>query len=109
MSTGAIDEAKLEEFMGRMVGHMTGAATCFSIWLGGELGLYRALGRDGARSAEEVAEDASCHPRLVREWLDGQAAAGLVGYDSEEDRYALSAEGAMALADENSPVFTARR
>jgi hypothetical protein len=25
MSTGAIDEARLEEFMGRMVGHMTGA------------------------------------------------------------------------------------
>jgi hypothetical protein len=24
MSTGAIDEARLEEFMGRMVGHMTG-------------------------------------------------------------------------------------
>jgi hypothetical protein len=108
MGAEAIDEAKLEEFMGRMVGHMTGAAACFSIWLGDELGLYRALSKDGARSAEEVAEDASCHPRLVREWLDGQAAAGLVGYDSEQDRYALSVEGAMALADENSPVFTAR-
>ncbi len=108
MSTGAIDDAKLEELMGRMVGHMTGAAACFSIWLGDELGLYRALAQDGARSAEEVAGDASCHPRLVREWLDGQTAAGLVDYDPEDDRYALSAEGATALADENSPVFTAR-
>jgi hypothetical protein len=33
MST-PVDEAKLEEFMGRMAGHMTGAALCFSIWLG---------------------------------------------------------------------------
>ena len=43
MSTGAIDEARLEQFMGRMVGHMTGATACFSIWLGDELGLYGAL------------------------------------------------------------------
>jgi 2-polyprenyl-3-methyl-5-hydroxy-6-metoxy-1,4-benzoquinol methylase len=103
-----MDELKLEEFMGRMVGHMTGATTCYAIWLGDELGLYRALAQDGPRSAEEVASEAGCNPRLVREWLDGQAAAGLVQYDPEADRYSLSAEGAMALADESSPVFTAR-
>jgi hypothetical protein len=34
MTTGAIDEARLEQFMGQMVGHMTGATVCFSIWLG---------------------------------------------------------------------------
>ena len=39
-----------------------------------------------ARSADELAEEAGCHPRLVREWLDGQAAAGLVEYDPEADR-----------------------
>jgi 2-polyprenyl-3-methyl-5-hydroxy-6-metoxy-1,4-benzoquinol methylase len=108
MSTRAVDEGKLEEFMGRMVGHMTGAATCFSIWLGDELGLYAALARDGAKHADELARDAGCHPRLVREWLDGQAAAGLIEYDPDTDRYALSAEAAMALADDSSPVFTAR-
>ena len=108
MSTGAIDEARLEQFMGRMVGHMTGATACFSIWLGDELGLYGALARKSARSADELAEEASCHRRLVREWLDGQAAAGLVEYDPETDRYSLSAEAALALADDSSPVFVAR-
>ena len=78
MSTGAVDDARLEEFMGRMVGHMTGATACFAIWLGDELGLYRALSENGKQSAEEVASGAGCNPRLVREWLDGQAAAGLV-------------------------------
>jgi 2-polyprenyl-3-methyl-5-hydroxy-6-metoxy-1,4-benzoquinol methylase len=108
MSTGAIDEAKLEEFMGQMVGHMTGATTCYAIWLGDELGLYAALAQDGARSAEELAAETGCNPRLVREWLDGQASAGLLQYDTEADRYSMSAEAAMALADENSPAFTAR-
>jgi 2-polyprenyl-3-methyl-5-hydroxy-6-metoxy-1,4-benzoquinol methylase len=104
----AIDESKLEEFMGRMVGNMTGATACLAIWLGDELGLYRALAQTGARSSDEVASETGCNPRLVREWLDGQAAAGLVRYDPDEDRYSLSAEATLALADEDSPAFTAR-
>ena len=47
MSAPAIDEARLEEFMGRMVGYMTGGAACLGIWLG-DLGLWvlgRYLGR----------------------------------------------------------------
>src|SRR5438105_5163114 len=103
-----IDEAKLEEFMGRMVGYMTGAMACLGVWLGDELGLYAALAQGGAQSAETLASQAGCHPRLVREWLDGQAAAGLVEYDAEGDIYSLGAEAAAALAVDDSPVFTAR-
>jgi SAM-dependent methyltransferase len=103
-----IDESKLEEFMGRMVGNMTGATACLSIWLGDELGLYRALAGQGPQSADEVASGADCNLRLTREWLDGQAAAGLVEYDPDGDLYTLSPEAAMALADEDSPAFTAR-
>jgi 2-polyprenyl-3-methyl-5-hydroxy-6-metoxy-1,4-benzoquinol methylase len=108
MSMDTFDEAKLEQFMGQMVGHMTGGAVCFSIWLGDELGLYRTLAGAGACTADELAVEAGCHPRLVREWLDGQAAAGLVEYGPESDRYSLSSEASLALADEASPVFTAR-
>jgi SAM-dependent methyltransferase len=108
MSTESIDEARLEQFMGQMVGQMTGATVCFLIWLGDELGLYRALASEGALTADELARAAGCHPRLVREWLDGQAAAGLVEYDADADRYSLGPEAAMALADDSSPVFVAR-
>jgi SAM-dependent methyltransferase len=108
MGTTEIDEVKLEEFMGRMVGYMTGAMACLGIWLGDELGLYAALSRGGAQSADALASQTGCHPRLVREWLDGQAAAGLVEYDVEGDTYSLGAEAAAALAVDDSPVFTAR-
>jgi SAM-dependent methyltransferase len=103
-----IDQAKLDAFMGRMIGHMTGGAICYSIWLGDELGLYRELANSGPRSADSVAKKTGCHPRLVREWLDGQAAAGLVTFDGASDAYELSPEAAMALASETSPVFVAR-
>jgi 2-polyprenyl-3-methyl-5-hydroxy-6-metoxy-1,4-benzoquinol methylase len=103
-----VDESKLEEFMGRMVGNMTGATACLSIWLGDELGLYTALAESGAQSSDDLAGKTRCNARLVREWLDGQAAAGLVEYDSDSDLYSMSAEATMALADEDSPAFTAR-
>ncbi len=44
----------------------------------------------------------------MREWLDGQAAGGLITWDAESDRYTLTPEGAMALADDGSPAFVAR-
>jgi SAM-dependent methyltransferase len=103
-----VDEAKLQELMGTLIGYMTGGAACFGMWLGDELGLYRALADRGPLSADDLAHAVGCNPRLVREWLDGQAAAKLVTYDSPTDAYRLSPEAAMALADDASPVFVGR-
>jgi SAM-dependent methyltransferase len=98
--TQVFDESKLEQFMGQIVGYMTGGAMCFSIWLGDELGLYRVLGGAGPMTAEELAHEAGCNTR--------QVAGGLVAWDASTDRYELSPEGAMALADDTSPAFVAR-
>jgi len=103
-----IDETRLEAFMGQMMGLMTGSAMCFGVWLGDELGLYRAMAGSAPMSAHDLAAATDCHPRLVREWLDGQTAGGLIEYHSADDTYQLSPEGAMALADDESPVFVAR-
>lgn len=102
------DEERLGEFMGMMAGYMTGGALCFSVLLGDELGLYRAMAGAGSLSADEVAKRADCNVRLIREWLDGQVAGGLVGYEPSSDAYELSTEAAMALADDASPAFVAR-
>jgi SAM-dependent methyltransferase len=104
----AIDDRKVEELMGRMAGNMTGAMVCFGAWLGDELGLYRALAGAGPTAADALAAKTHCHPRLVREWLDGQTAAGLVDFDAASDRYSLGDEAALVLADDSSAVFVAR-
>lgn len=103
-----VDEAKLQEFMGTLIGYMSGAAACFGMLLGDELGLYRALADEGPLSADALAQKTGCNPRLVREWLDSEAAAKLVSYDAVEDTYELSPEAIMALADDSTPVFVAR-
>jgi 2-polyprenyl-3-methyl-5-hydroxy-6-metoxy-1,4-benzoquinol methylase len=104
----AVDEARVEELVGQLAGHMTGAALVLAIWLGDELGYYRAMAGAGPLTADAVAAKVGCNPRLTREWLDSQAAAGLVAYDAGDDRYALSDEAAMLLADESAPTFMAR-
>ena len=43
--------------------------------------------------------------RSVREWLRNQAAGGYITYDAQSDRYTLPDEHAMALADDESPVY----
>jgi 2-polyprenyl-3-methyl-5-hydroxy-6-metoxy-1,4-benzoquinol methylase len=104
----ALDEARLEEFVGQLGGHMMGGALCLAIWLGDELGYYRALAGAGPTSADDVAKATGCNPRLTREWLDGQAAAGILEYDPSADSYTMSDEAAAALADESAPTFMAR-
>lgn len=100
-----MDEAKLHEFMDRLVDDMGGAAMFATVLIGEELGFYRAMADGAPVTAEELARKTSCNPRLVREWLSAQAASGYV--EHADGRFRLPAEQAMALADESSPVYVA--
>jgi SAM-dependent methyltransferase len=100
-----MDEAKLHEFMGKLVTDMGGAAMIANVILGEELGLYRAMADSVPITPEELATKTGCHPRLIREWLSAHAAAGYM--EHVEGRFRLPPEQAMALAVEDSPVFVA--
>jgi SAM-dependent methyltransferase len=100
----AIDEAKLMEFLGRMVGEMGAAISALMIDIGDKLGLYKAMAGAGPLSSEELAERTGTNERYVREWLSNQAASGFVTYDPATRRFTLPPEQAMAFADEASPA-----
>jgi SAM-dependent methyltransferase len=101
-----MDEAKLQEFMGKLVTDMGGAAMIANVILGEELGLYRAMADSvPITPPEELATKTGCHVRLIREWLSAHAAAGYM--EHVEGRFRLPPEQALALAVEDSPVFVA--
>jgi Methyltransferase domain len=100
-----MDEAKLQEFMGKLVTDMGGAAMIATIILGEELGLYRMMADGVPITPDELARKTECNVRLIREWLSAQAAAGYV--EHVEGRFRLPPEQALALAVEDSPVFVA--
>jgi len=63
---------------------------------------------DGAVvTPSELAKKTGLHERYVREWLSGQAASGYIDYHPEKNAFSLSAEQAMAFAEEGSPAFFA--
>ena len=66
----------------RMTADAVGAFELFSVYVGDALGLYRAVADRGAVTTAELAEAAGVNERYAREWLEGQAAAGLL--DAEE-------------------------
>jgi SAM-dependent methyltransferase len=100
-----MDEAKLHEFMDKLVTDMGGAAMIASVILGEELGLYRAMADSVGRAPEELAAKTGCNARLIREWLNAHAAAGYM--EHTDGRFRLPPEQALALAVEDSPVFVA--
>ena len=100
-----MDEAKLNDFMGKLVSDMSGAAMMATVIVGEELGLYRAMADGTPISSDELATRTGSNPRLTREWLNAQAAAGYVEYT--DGLYRLPPEQAMAFANQDSPVYVA--
>jgi SAM-dependent methyltransferase len=102
-----IDQAKVDEFMGRVVGELGAAISSALVALGDRLGLYRAMADGGPMSAEELARETGTDARYVREWLSNQAAGGYVSYDPDTDHFFLSPEQSLMLAQEGNPSFVA--
>ena len=97
-----IDPAKIKASGERVFGYLKGMAVSAMIYLGDKLGLYRAMNGAGALTPEQIAEKTGLHERWVREWIRGQAAAGIIDYQGD-GRFELSPETAMFLADPDSP------
>jgi len=105
MPTQQIDQAKLDEFMGRFVGDLGAALSASLVVIGDRLGLYRAMSDGEPVSPEELAQRTDTDARYIREWLSNQAAGGYVTYDPSSERFSLTPEQAFALAQEGSPAF----
>jgi SAM-dependent methyltransferase len=104
-TTQTFDQAKLDEFMGRFVGDLGATMSAALVVIGDKLGLYRTMGDGDRLTAEELASRTGTDARYVREWLSNQAAGGYVSYDAASERFFLTPEQSLALAQEGSPAF----
>ena len=99
----AVNEQKLQAFLGKAIGDLGAAMGAVLISLGDELGLYRELA-EGPLTSAELAERTKTNERYIREWLASQVAGGYVEYDSAQGKYLLNDEQRLCLADPQSPV-----
>ena len=101
----AVDEAKLNEFVGKAVSEWGAAYGVLLTFLGDRLGLFKAMAGAGELTPEELAKKTGTHPRMIREWLTAQAVGGFVTYNPFAGTYILPDEQAFALTNENSPAY----
>jgi SAM-dependent methyltransferase len=101
-----LDMEKARKTAEQVFGLLGGALTSAMIYLGDRMGIYRAMQSADPMTSDELARKMGLHERWVREWLQGQASAGLIDYRGN-GLFELSAEAAFVLADENSPLFLA--
>jgi 2-polyprenyl-3-methyl-5-hydroxy-6-metoxy-1,4-benzoquinol methylase len=106
LSAGPLDPEEAARFAFRVWSYKQGEMVSLLIHLGDRLGLYGALDGAGRITARELADRTGLHPRWLREWLRGNAAADLLASDDGE-RFELTAAGAMVLAREGDSLLFA--
>jgi 2-polyprenyl-3-methyl-5-hydroxy-6-metoxy-1,4-benzoquinol methylase len=99
-----IDQAQVEQFMGKTLGDAAGLFASVMAIVGDRLGLFTALADGRPASADELAARAAVDQRYALEWLRGMHAAGTLELDGA-GRYVLPLEHAQVLAAEGGPFF----
>src|SRR5690348_8912342 len=100
-----INQDKLNQFLGQVVGELGAAMNAALVLIGEKLGLYKAMAGAGPITPAELARKTNADERYVREWLCAQAAGGYVTYDASKQTFTLPEEQAFALAVEDSPAY----
>ena len=106
-SLSADELARRDALTGRLFEATLGAWDLLAAQLGLELGFYQALTDHGAMTAPQLAKSTGTDARYAREWLEQQAATGILEVDdatAEPDvrRFTLPAGHAEALLDPDS-------
>jgi SAM-dependent methyltransferase len=97
----ALDEARIEQFAGRLLATYTEATVTLMIDAASRTGLLESLAAEGGTSAD-VADRAGLVERYVRECLGALVTSGIVEYDPATGRYALPPEHAVCLTGPGS-------
>jgi SAM-dependent methyltransferase len=90
----------------RLFHNALGTLELYAVYLGERLGLYRALADGRPATPAQLADRTGIAERYAREWLEHQAAAGLLEVDGQR-RYRLPAEHARVLADRDDLLYGA--
>jgi 2-polyprenyl-3-methyl-5-hydroxy-6-metoxy-1,4-benzoquinol methylase len=107
MATTTSADARRDALVERLFSSALGAMDLLCVYVGDQLGLYRALADNGASTSTELATAAGIHERYAREWLEQQAMAGILetpdpDASDADRRYELPAGHDEALLEADS-------
>jgi 2-polyprenyl-3-methyl-5-hydroxy-6-metoxy-1,4-benzoquinol methylase len=105
-------ERQRDELVARLFAAGLGMAEVLTVYLGDTLGLYRVLESKGPMTSTELANETEIFERYAREWLEQQAAAGILAVEdlsmqADLRRYLLPPGHVEPLLDLESPYSIA--
>lgn len=99
-----LDPDELRAYSLRVWNFKQGEMVSLMIHLGDRLGLYRSMDAAGPLTPAELATRTGLQERWLLEWMRGQAAAQLLDYHPDDNRFELTRVGAAVLADEKDSL-----
>jgi SAM-dependent methyltransferase len=101
----AVNEAKLNEFMGKAVGDLGAVVHAALVVIGEKHGLFKAMADGKPVTSAQLAQRTETAERYVREWLSAMACGGYVKYDPKAKTFTMPEEQIFALTNELGPVY----
>jgi 2-polyprenyl-3-methyl-5-hydroxy-6-metoxy-1,4-benzoquinol methylase len=106
------DASSPDAFVGRLFETLIGANELLTIYMGQQLGLYRALADLGVTTPTQLATRTGGNERYTREWLEQQAVAGFLAVEDPQVEpsmrsYSLPPGHAEVLLAQDSPHYAA--
>jgi hypothetical protein len=100
----AIDAAKLDQQVHKVIGDVAGAMSLFMAYLGDQAGVFAAMDEAGPLTCDQLAAKTGLNSKYLHEWLGSVAAAGYVTFHSHDDTFELSPEQALVFSREGQPA-----
>src|SRR4051794_33393772 len=102
-TTTQLDEARAEDFAGRVAQILNDGMLTFLVSIGHQTGLLDAMAAMEPATSEQIAQAAGLDERYVREWLAGMTVGAIVTHEPSTASYALPPEHAACLTRSAGP------
>src|SRR4051812_38683002 len=107
---GLSEVQRRDELVGKLFSTAIAAMELGAVYLGDQLGLYKALKEAGPATSLQLAERTHTHERYAREWLEQQAVTGILDVDDVNAEpgarsFSLPAGHAEVLTERDSLAY----
>ena len=94
-----MNKERAQQFMMKVVGDMGTALAAGLVYIGDQVGLFKAMTGTGPLTSEQLGEKTGVHARYIEEWLSAMVCAGYLEYEPKAQTYLLPDEHAMYFSD----------
>jgi 2-polyprenyl-3-methyl-5-hydroxy-6-metoxy-1,4-benzoquinol methylase len=102
--TDSIDEERLNQLIGRVIGDVAGAMSLLMAYLGDRAGVFTAMDGAGRMTVDQLAAKSGLNPKYLHEWLGSVSAAGYINHHPDDDTFSLQPEQALVFTREGQPA-----